>query len=133
MQAIYKTTILLLFSAILLSCSDTYINHVGNPIPVNRNYQGVMEVHKTKADFAIAQIPGTALAAGNYKIILFPKALELKSYYVKADAQGTVEVAYKLVEEMTVESGYDGTIFGVLQIVNESRSEILHVPVGYLP
>jgi hypothetical protein len=133
MPPINKNFIIFILSVILLSCSDTYINHVESPIPVNREYNGVMKVRKTGAGFAKTQIPRTRFAAGNYKIILFPKTLEIKSYYVKADAEGTIEVAYKLAEEIAVELGYEGTIFGILQITNESHSEVLHVPVGYLP
>lgn len=133
MQPIHKNFIIVIFSAIFLSCSDTYINHVESPVPVNIDYYGVMEVHKTGAGFAKTEIPGTTLEAGNYKIILFPKALELKSYYVKADAEGTIEVEYRLVEEIAVEPGYDGTVFGFLLITNESHNEVLKVPVGYLP
>ncbi len=62
-----------------------------------------MEVRKTDGNFATAQIPNTGLSAGNYKIIVFPKAMELKSYYVKADAQGNIAVAYKLEEAIEVE------------------------------
>jgi len=132
MQRIHKNFIIIC-SVILLSCTDTYIHTADPPIPVNREYNGVMEVHKTGTGFAKTEIPKTTLAAGSYKIILFPKALELKSYYVKADAEGTIEVEYKLVEEITVEPGYEGTVFGLLQITNESRNEVLHVPVGYVP
>lgn len=133
MNPINKNFIIVIFTAILLSCSDTYINYVEPPVPVNIDYYGVMEVHMTGAVFAKTEIQGTTLAAGNYKIILFPKALELKSYYVKADAEGSIEVEYKLVEDIAVEPGYEGTIFGILNITNESRSMVLHVPVGYLP
>lgn len=133
MQSIHKHYIILFFSLMLLSCTDTYIHTVDPPIPVNREYNGVMEVHTTGNSFAKTEIPRTTLAAGNYKIILFPKALELRSYYVNADAEGTIEVEYKLVDEITVEPDYEGTVFGILQISNESRSEVLHVPVGYLP
>lgn len=104
-----------------------------SPIPTIQNYQGVMEVRKTDGRFAKTEIPGTGLETGNYKIIIFPKQLELKSYYVKADSQGNIEVEYKLNEEITIESGYDGTVFGYLQIINETRSSVLNVPVGYLP
>lgn len=133
MHPINKNFILVIFTAILLSCSDTYINPVEPPVPVNINYYGVMEVHKTGDDFAKTKIEGTTLEAGNYKIILFPQALELKSYYVKADAEGVIEVEYKLLEDFEVEAGYEGTVFGILQITNESYSMVLHVPVGYLP
>jgi hypothetical protein len=92
-----------------------------------------MEVRKTDGNFATAQIPNTGLATGNYKIIVFPKAMELKSYYVKADEQGNIEVTYKLEKAIEVESGYDGTVFGVLRIINESGSRAINVPVGFVP
>lgn len=133
MQTIHKNFIIFIFSMIFISCTDTYINHIESPVPVNIDYYGVMEVHKTGASFVKTEIPRTTFEAGNYKIIFFPKALQLKSFYVKADADGTIEVEYKLEEEIPVEPGYDGTVFGILQITNESHNEILHVPVGYLP
>lgn len=116
----------------LFSCSETHTINIP-PIPTETNYQGVMEVRKTDGTFAKTQIPGTTLEAGNYKIIVFPKELELRSYYVKADAQGNIDVEYRLREEITVEPGYDGTVFGMLEIINTSRTRMLHVPVGYLP
>lgn len=133
MKPIFSTIFLAALLTVVISCSETYTINIP-PVPTETDYQGVMEVRKTDGNFAKTRIPGTGLEAGDYKIIVFPKELELKSYYVKADAQGNIDdVEYRLREEFSVEPGYDGTVFGMLQIVNVSRTRMLHVPVGYLP
>lgn len=132
MRSFYKILIILSILTCFVSCTDHYVNSL-NPVPTETTYFGVLEVRKTNGSFATAQIQNTGLSAGNYKIIIFPKAMELKSYYVKADAQGNIEVAYKLEEAIEVEAGYEGTVFGVLQIINESGSQAINVPVGFVP
>lgn len=132
MKSLYKFLIIFSLLSLFISCTDHYVNSV-NPVPTETTYFGVMEVRKTDGNFATAQIPNTGLATGNYKIIVFPKAMELKSYYVKADEQGNIEVTYKLEKAIEVESGYDGTVFGVLRIINESGSRAINVPVGFVP
>jgi hypothetical protein len=118
--------------ATAFSCSDTYTLQQ-TPVPVHTTYLGVFEVSRTSGSFVTGQIPNTPLEAGNYKIVVFPSALELKSYYVKADAQGNIAVEYKLDKSFDVEPGHDGVIFGIIQIINVMRNNILDVPVGYLP
>lgn len=132
MRKTYKILILFLVISLFVSCTDYYVNSQ-TPVPVETNYYDVMEVRKTDGNFSVAQIPNSGLAVGNYKIIVFPKALEIKSYYVKADAQGNIQVEYKLEKEIDVEPGYDGTVFGVLRIINESGNSALNVPVGFVP
>ncbi len=132
MKSLYKFLILFPLLSLFLSCTDHYVNSL-NPVPAETTYFGVMEVRKTDGNFATAQIPNTGLSAGNYKIIVFPKAMELKSYYVKADAQGNIAVTYKLEEAIEVEPGYEGTVFGLLRIINESGSQAINVPVGFVP
>ncbi|MCE5205907.1 MAG: hypothetical protein LLF80_07385 [Porphyromonadaceae bacterium] len=132
MKSLYKILILFSILSCFISCTDYYVNSL-NPVPVETTYFGVMEVRKTDGNFATAQIPNTGLPNGNYKIIVFPKAMELKSYYVKADAQGKIEVAYKLEKAIEVEPGYEGTVFGVLRIINESGSRAINVPIGFIP
>jgi len=119
---------------IFISCTDTYINHIESPVPVNIDYYGVMEVHKTGAVLVKTEnTENDVLKRETIKSFFSQKHYNFKSFYVKADADGTIEVEYKLEEEIPVEPGYDGTVFGILQITNESHNEILHVPVGYLP
>lgn len=132
MRTTYKILILLLVISAFVSCTDYYVNSQ-TPVPVERNYHDVMEVRKTDGNFTVAQILNSGLAVGNYKIIVFPKAMEIKSYYVKADAQGNIQVEYKLEKAIDVEPGYDGTVFGVLRIINESGNNALNVPVGFVP
>lgn len=132
MRTTYKILILFSVLSVLVSCTDHYVNSQ-NLVPVETNYYDVMEVRKTTGSFATAQIPKSGLAAGDYKIIVFPKAMEIKSYYVKADAQGNIQVEYKLEKAIDVEPGYDGTVFGILKIINESASNALNVPVGFVP
>lgn len=132
MKPIYKIGLFLSMLLFVLSCTDEY-THSQNLVPTESNYNGVMEVRKTDGNFATTQIPLTNLSAGNYKIIVFPKAMELKSYYVKADAQGNIQIEYKLEKAIEVEPGYDGTVFGILRIINESGSSALNVPVGFVP
>jgi len=132
MRSFYKILIILSILTCFVSCTDHYVNSL-NPVPVETTYFGVLEVRKTDGSFATAQIQNTGLSTGNYKIIIFPKAMELKSYYVKADAQGNIEVAYKLEEAIEVEAGYEGTVFGVLRIISESGSQAINVPVGFVP
>lgn len=132
MRTTYKILILLLVISAFVSCTDYYVNSQ-TPVPVERNYHDVMEVRKTDGNFTVAQILNSGLAVGNYKIIFFPKAMEIKSYYVKADAQGNIQVEYKLEKAIDVEPGYDGTVFGVLRIINESGNNALNVPVGFVP
>ena len=132
MRTTYKILILLLVISAFVSCTDYYVNSQ-TPVPVERNYHDVMVVRKTEGNFTVAQILNSGLAVGNYKIIVFPKAMEIKSYYVKADAQGNIQVEYKLEKAIDVEPGYDGTVFGVLRIINESGNNALNVPVGFVP
>lgn len=132
MKSLYKIMVLFSILSCFISCTDHYVNSL-NPIPVETTYFGVMEVRKTDGSFATAQISNTGLPTGNYKIIVFPKAMELKSYYVKADAQGKIEIAYKLEKDIEVEPGYEGTVFGVLRIINKSGSRAINVPVGFVP
>jgi hypothetical protein len=132
MRTTYKILILLLVISAFVSCTDYYVNSQ-TPVPVERNYHDVMVVRKTEGNFTVAQILNSGLAVGNYKIIVFPKAMELKSYYVTADAQGNIQVEYKLEKAIDVEPGYDGTVFGVLRIINESGNSALNVPVGFVP
>ncbi len=132
MRTTYKILILLLVISAFVSCTDYYVNSQ-TPVPVERNYHDVMVVRKTEGNFTVAQILNSGLAVGNYKIIVFPKAMELKSYYVTADAQGNIQVEYKLEKAIDVEPGYDGTVFGVLRIINESGNNALNVPVGFVP
>lgn len=133
MKPIFNTILFASLLILIMSGCEEHHTISNAPIPTLSDYPGVMEVRKTDGHFAKTEIPRTTLEAGDYKIIVFPKQLELKSYYVKADSQGNIEVEYKLNEEIAVESGYDGTVFGILQIINETRSGILNVPVGYLP
>jgi hypothetical protein len=132
MRTTYKILILLLVISAFVSCTDYYVNSQ-TPVPVERNYHDVMVVRKTEGNFTVVQILNSGLAVGNYKIIVFPKAMELKSYYVTADAQGNIQVEYKLEKAIDVEPGYDGTVFGVLRIINESGNSALNVPVGFVP
>jgi hypothetical protein len=132
MRTTYKILILLLVISAFVSCTDYYVNSQ-TPVPVERNYHDVMVVRKTEGNFTVVQILNSGLAVGNYKIIVFPKAMELKSYYVTADAQGNIQVEYKLEKAIDVEPGYDGTVFGVLRIINESGNNALNVPVGFVP
>ena len=132
MRTTYKILILLLVISVFVSCTDYYVNSQ-TPVPVERNYHDVMVVRKTEGNFTVVQILNSGLAVGNYKIIFFPKAMEIKSYYVKADAQGNIQVEYKLEKAIDVEPGYDGTVFGVLRIINESGNNALNVPVGFVP
>lgn len=133
MKHIFSILFLAILCIAINSCSDETYNLKTPPVPSESIYAGLMEVSKTDDIFAKTQILATRLEAGEYKIIFFPKKLELRSYYVKVDNQGNIDVEYKLREEIAVEAGYDGTVFGELQIVNTSRSKLLHVPVAYVP
>lgn len=128
----YKILSLLLMLTVAFSCSDTYVMQ-STPDPSYATYFGVFEVKQTGKDFVVGQIPRTSLEAGEYKIVFFPNALQLKSYYVKADAQGNVSVEYKLEKSFEVAPGNDGVIIGVMQISTLNHNKILNVPVGYLP
>ena len=132
MRMTYKILILFSVVSLYVSCTDHYVSSP-SIVPAETTYFGVMEVRKTDGNFATAQIPNSGLAAGNYKIIVFPKTMEIKSYYVKADAQGNIQVEYKLEKAVEVQPGYDGTVFGVIRIINESGSNALNVPVGFVP
>ncbi len=133
MKPIYKNLLLFSLFVALLSCSEETIMFHQPPLPSESIYLGVMEVRKTDGDFATARILASRLEAGNYKIIAFPKAMELKSYYVQADAKGNISVEYKLEKAIEVQAGYEGTVFGVMRIINESRTHTLNVPVGFVP
>ena len=128
----YKIISLLVLLTMAFSCSETYVMQQA-PEPVYVVYPSVFEVKQTGGNFAAGQISRTSLEAGEYKIIAFPNALQLKSYYVKADAQGNISVEYKLEKSFEVAPGHDGAIIGVMQISTLQHNKILNVPVGYLP
>ncbi|WP_221407983.1 hypothetical protein [Proteiniphilum sp. X52] len=127
-----KIISILVLLTMAFSCSETYVMQQASE-PSYVVYPGVFEVKQTGGKFVTGQISKTALEGGEYKIIAFPNALQLKSYYVKADAQGNISLEYKLEKSFDVTSGHDGVIIGVMQITTLKHNRILNVPVGYLP
>lgn len=132
MKHLYKIVFLFAVCFWTTACSDTIYEQKINPDPTISHYYDVVALHLTDGKYATVEIPRTRLSAGRYKIIAFPKAMNLKSYYVEADAQGTIRLEYQLDKSFTIDEGYDGTVFGFLQISNMSRSAVLSVPVGYV-
>lgn len=131
MRTISRIFILFMMISVFISCTDHYeVSLI--PVPTETDYYDVMVVQKTDGNFSTTHISNSGLESGNYKIIVFPKAMEIKSFYVNADAQGNIQVEYKLEKAIDIEPGYDGTVFGVLRIINESGSRALNVPVGFV-
>lgn len=132
MKRVYKIFGFISIFVILFACETTFSTQQ-DLYPVETIYPGVMVVKKTDGQFAKAQIPNTKMQPGEYKIILFPSSMELKSIYIVADTQGNMEVEYKLDKVYEIEPGHDGVVFGALKIINLSGTSLINVPVGFMP
>lgn len=115
-----------------VSCNEMYVLNYP-PQPSHQDYFGYLNVKKTDGKFVTTTLEGPALPSDDYKIVVFPSSIEFKSLYIAVGKNGAASFEYKLDKTYEIESGYNGTVIGVLQLITSSQSDIINIPVVYMP